>query len=312
MSHWKPTATQHALKARAEMNRSIREFFSERSVMETETPLLNSAPVADPNIDPVEVYGTAGIDRLWLHTSPEYSMKRLLCAGSGDIYSLGKVFRAGEAGGRHNPEFTMLEWYRIGFDHNQLMAEVGELLDTLLGKHTQSHLTYRQAMKQYADIDPFTATDDEISETGKQLAGADLGLDRDGWLDIIMSHQVEKQLPSDHFTFISDYPASQAALSKVKENGNGHQVAERFEVYFRGIELANGYHELTNAEEQQRRFEKELSGSNRPVDQRLLNAMKENTLPDCAGVALGADRLLMLKLEAASIEDVLAFSFTRC
>jgi len=312
MNNWQPTASVGALIARAKINRQIRDFFHQLNVLEVETPLLNSAPVADPNIDPIEVQGTVGIDRLFLHTSPEYSMKRLLCAGSGDIYSLGKVFRAGEAGGRHNPEFTMLEWYRLGFDHLELMQEVADLLVELLGDFPQQSLSYQQAMIDYAQLDPFSASEQDIKHTGIQLAGCDLELSRDGWLDIIMSHQVEQQLPADQFTFIHNYPASQAALAKVSVDDHGHAVAERFEVYFRGIELANGYHELTDPKEQQRRFEQELSGTDRPCDQRLLTAMTEGQLPACAGVALGVDRLLMLQGQCKSIAEVLSFDIRNC
>lgn len=311
-SNWHPSASLEALKARAALNAQIRDFFQQLDVMEVETPLLNSVPVADPNIDPVEVHGTAGRDRLFLHTSPEYSMKRLLCAGSGDIYSLGKVFRAGEAGGRHNPEFTMLEWYRLGFDHFELMHEVADLLVELLGDFPQQSLSYRQAMIDYAQLDPFSATDQEVELKGIQLAGCDLQLKRDGWLDIIMSHQVEKQIPAHQFSFIHSYPASQAALAKITQDDEGHAIAERFEVYFQGLELANGYHELQNADEQRERFEAELAGTDRAVDERLLAAMSDRQLPACAGVAMGLDRLLMVKSAAESITQVLSFDFRNC
>jgi len=312
MSNWQPTASIETLKARAEVNAQIRDFFQQLDVMEVETPLLNSAPVADPNIDPVEVYGTAGIDKLYLHTSPEYSMKRLLCAGSGDIYSLGKVFRAGEAGGRHNPEFTMLEWYRLGFDHFELMQEVADLLVELLGDYPQQSLSYLSAMVRYAQLDPFTATDEAIKAKGIKLAGCDLELNRDGWLDIIMSHQVEKNLPAEQFTFIHSYPASQAALAKVNLDENGNKIAERFEVYFHGIELANGYHELTDVVEQKQRFGIEMSATGRPQNVQLLSAMSEGGLPECAGVAMGIDRILMLQSGRSNISEVLSFDFQHC
>lgn len=318
--NWKPSANLAALHARAAINRSIREFFIETNALEVELPILNRAPVADMNIEPIAVPATEVMPKLYLHTSPEYSMKRLLCAGSGDIYSLGKVFRAGEAGGRHNPEFTMLEWYRVGMDHQELMHEVADLLDELFSdseikfEDAPLFLTYRQAVIQYAGVDPFSATDDEIRNLGITLAGGDLDLNRDGWLDMIMSHKVEKALPQNQLVFIYNYPASQAALAKLNKDDNGQIIAERFEVYLNGLELANGYHELTNSKEQRSRFDKELAGTDRPIDEKLLAAMSgvEAGLPDCAGVAMGIDRILMLQLGADSIAEVISFSTQHC
>lgn len=316
--NWKPSATLEALHARAELNRSIREFFIETNALEVELPILNHAPVADMNIVPIEVPAIDDMPKLYLHTSPEYSMKRLLCAGSGDIYALGKVFRAGEAGSRHNPEFTMLEWYRLGIDHQELMHEVCDLLTELL---TDTHITlkdepvfitYQHAVMQYAKLDPFSASDDEIKALCIDLAGSDLRLNRDGWLDMIMSHKVEKCLPQNQLVFIYNYPASQAALSKLNYDESGQLISERFEVYLNGLELANGYHELTDSDEQRARFEKELSTTenmkDRPIDEKLLTAMSdEEGLPDCAGVAMGIDRILMLQLGLKKIAEVISF-----
>lgn len=317
---WQPSATLAALHARAALNRNIRDFFIETNALEVELPILNHAPVADMNIEPIEVAATELMPRLYLHTSPEYSMKRLLCAGSGDIYALGKVFRAGEAGGRHNPEFTMLEWYRIGMDHQGLMHEVADLLEELFEdseielEDAPTFLTYQQAVIQYAGLDPLTADDQEIAELGIALAGSDLELNRDGWLDMIMSHKVEKALPKNQLVFIYNYPASQAALAKLNIDDNGQEIAERFEVYLNGLELANGYHELTESAEQRQRFEKEIAGTDRPLDEKLLTAMdhKEAGLPDCAGVAMGLDRILMLQLGSKSIAEVISFSTQYC
>jgi lysyl-tRNA synthetase class 2 len=314
--NWKPSATFEALHARAALNRSIRDFFIETNALEVELPILNHAPVADMNIEPIAVPASNVMPSLYLHTSPEYSMKRLLCAGSGDIYALGKVFRAGEAGGRHNPEFTMLEWYRLGMDHQSLMHEVADLLDELFSESEVElidaplFLTYQQAVIQYAGLDPFTAVDDDIKQLGIELAGADLELHRDGWLDMIMSHKVEKGLPENQLIFIYNYPASQAALAKLNTDDNGHVIAERFEVYLNSLELANGYHELTDSQEQRQRFEKELKGTDRPIDEKLLIAMADDEagLPDCAGVAMGIDRILMLQLGAQTIAEVISFS----
>ncbi len=317
--NWKPSAKLEVLYARAELNRSIRDFFIETNALEVELPILNHAPVADMNIEPVEVPATDVMPRLYLHTSPEYSMKRLLCAGSGDIYALGKVFRAGEAGGRHNPEFTMLEWYRVGMDHQELMHEVSDLLTELFtGSEVELEdspvfISYQQAVVKYAGIDPLHASDDVIKQLGIELAGGNLELNRDGWLDMIMSHKVEKCLPQNQLVFIYNYPASQAALSKLNHDEKGQLISERFEVYLNGLELANGYHELTDSDEQRARFEKELAVSNRdnnrPLDKKLIAAMADPKagLPDCAGVAMGVDRILMLQLGLSVIADVISF-----
>lgn len=319
--NWKPSASLQALHARAALNRSIREFFIETNALEVELPILNHAPVADMNIEPVAVVaGEQMPTKMYLHTSPEYSMKRLLCAGSGDIYALGKVFRAGEAGGRHNPEFTMLEWYRVGMDHQDLMHEVADLLDELFEDSNIEladyplFMTYQQAVIEYAGLDPLQASDEDIKALGIELAGANLELNRDGWLDMIMSHKVEKTLPKNRLVFIYNYPASQAALAKVTKDEEGLLIAERFEVYLNGLELANGYHELTDSAEQRVRFEKELVGTDRPIDEKLLLALADSKagLPDCAGVAMGIDRVLMLQLGLNTIAEVVSFSIDAC
>lgn len=318
--NWKPSANLEALHARAALNRSIREFFIETNALEVELPILNHAPVADMNIEPITVPASDVMPQLYLHTSPEYSMKRLLCAGSGDIYALGKVFRAGEAGGRHNPEFTMLEWYRLGMEHQELMHEVADLLNELFNdsavelEDAPLFLTYQQAVIQYAGLDPFCTRDDDIKVLGIELAGGDLELNRDGWLDMIMSHKVEKSLPKNRLVFIYNYPASQAALAKLNKDDNGQVIAERFEVYLNSLELANGYHELTDSQEQRQRFEKELKGTERPIDEKLLVAMADDNagLPNCAGVAMGIDRILMLQLGVKTIAEVISFSAENC
>lgn len=308
MSIWSPSAARSALVARQQLYRTIREYFHARSVLEVETPLLAQAPVADPNIMPMQ----AG--QRWLHTSPEYAMKRLLCAGYGDIYQICKVFREGEAGKRHNPEFTMLEWYRVGWTHQQLMAEVAELLQLLLATRFNDlpsmHLNYAQALHTYAQLDVHHCSDQVIAKRGQQLANADLDLDRDGWLDVIMSHQVEPALPHSTLVFIDQFPASQAALAKLARNEQGVLIAQRFEVFFNGMELANGYQELTDATQQLQRFQHELQGTGRPHDANLIEAL-EHGLPDCAGVALGLDRVLLHLLDAKNIAQVLSFDWQR-
>lgn len=305
---WRPTASRSSLLARQQLYRKIREFFYQRQVLEVETPLLCQAPVADPNITPIHAEGR------WLHTSPEYAMKRLLCAGSGDIYQICKVFRQGEAGRRHNPEFSMLEWYRVGWDLPQLMAEIAELLQLLLAERFPQlkvqNYSYRQVLQQFSALDPATASDEQIAALGCKLANADLGLNRDGWLDIIMSHQVEPALPRDCLVFIDSFPASQAALAKLAPDSEGRNWAQRFEVFFNGMELANGYDELLDAQIQRQRFAHELQGTERPCDENLLAAL-EHGLPACSGVALGLDRVLLHLLDANSIEQVISFSWPR-
>jgi lysyl-tRNA synthetase class 2 len=294
---WQPSAKREALLARQTLNQTIRQFFAERDVLEVETPYLSQAAVCDPNIEPMQTSDTR-----YLHTSPEYAMKRLLCAGMGDIFEIARVFRRGEAGRRHNPEFSMLEWYRVGWDHQQLMQEVADITRAMLAPRYPSlpvvKLSYAEAMQSYAKLDARQASDDDIARVGMRLAGQDLDLTRDGWLDVIMSHAVEPALPADTLVFIEDFPASQAALAKVSEDDSGWLVARRFELYFNGAELANGYHELTDAAEQ------------RPVDENLLAALTHG-MPECAGVAMGLDRLLMMVLGTDNIADVLAFDWSR-
>ena len=308
MSTWSPSAPRTALVARQQLYQTIRQYFHSREVLEVETPLLCQAPVADPNISPIQ----AG--QRWLHTSPEYAMKRMLCAGYGDIYQICKVFREGEAGKRHNPEFSMLEWYRVGWTHRQLMDEVAELLQQLLAARFTDlpclHLSYAQALQTYAQLDVHHCSDQAIAQRGQQLANADLALDRDGWLDVIMSHQVEPALPHNTLIFIDEFPASQAALAKLAPNAEGLLIAQRFEVFFNGMELANGYQELTDAAQQLQRFQHELQDTERPHDAHLIAAL-EYGLPDCAGVALGLDRVLLHLLEAKEIAQVLSFAWQR-
>lgn len=304
---WQPNASRDVLLARQQCYQLIRQFFSARNVLEVDTPILGQAPVCDPNIQPFAVpVGNDGTR--FLHTSPEYAMKRLLCAGVGDIFQLCKVFRQGESGGRHNPEFSMLEWYRIGFDHHQLMAEVAELVNAVLGsRYSMACLTFQDAFGQATGMDPFQATDEELQTYGESLLGRTLCLDRDGWLDLIMSHCVEPSLERSTLVFVHDYPASQAALAKIRPVGES-AVAERFELYLDGMELANGYHELTDAHEQRQRFVRDSQTANTDLDERLLMAMQTG-LPECAGVALGVDRLLMLKL-GVRMDETLSFAWS--
>lgn len=315
---WQPSASQAALKSRAQQLAFVRGFFAEREVLEVETPVLARHGVTDVNLDGVFADVSAlGRRGGWLQTSPEYHMKRLLAAGSGSVYQVSKVFRNGERGRRHNPEFSMLEWYRVGFDDAALMSEVADLVCGWLECDRPRTRTYRDAMNAWAQIDPFEASDQDLARRCEQWLEPEqiAGLSRDGRLDLLMSFAVEPHLGRDAPEFITGYPASQAALAKVSSVG-GHDLAHRFELYIDGLELCNGYWELADADEQRRRFEadnQQRRQAGKPemgADDAFLAAMADG-LPDCAGVALGLDRLLMIKLGARDIAEVLAFPFER-
>lgn len=310
---WRPTASIENLKQRAAIIRTIREFFAERNVLEVETPVLSLSGVTDPfihNLTTDVLIPGQGSLRHYLQTSPEYHMKRLLAAGSGCIYQICKAFRDEEGGRFHSPEFTMLEWYRIGFTHHDLMDEMDSLLQPILQTKPATRLTYQDMFLQYCDIDPLTATLQTLRERAAGYA-IDINaenMNTDDWLNVILTHVIEPKLGEHAPVFIYDYPASQAALAKIQGD-----IAERFEVYYRGIELANGFHELQNATEQASRFiadgkKAEKLGYHQALpDQRLLQAL-ECGLPACSGVALGLDRLIMLALGKSTIQDVMTFS----
>lgn len=315
---WRPTASFEVLKLRAELLKKLRAFFDVRSVLEVETPSLSHAAATDRHLASFRVKNRDS-EPLYLHTSPEFPMKRLLAAGSGDIWQLCKVFRAGEAGRFHNPEFTLIEWYRLGFDHHRLMREVAELIIALVPSVTAEpeYLTYRAAFQRYAGINPMqtdaAACREVLRIRGNEVPAAK-ALDTDSWLDLLAGEVVYPALGHGQATFVYDYPASQAALARIRPDTP--PVAERFEVFVNGIELANGFHELADADEQRRRFERDLELRRvdklpaMPMDEHLLQALQRG-LPDCAGVALGFDRLLMLAAGARSIEDVIGFPFAR-
>jgi lysyl-tRNA synthetase class 2 len=318
-SHQAGSRRRELLVLRARLNSLVREFFAARDVLEVETPILSQAANTEPNI---ESFATRFSGRLesgprerWLRTSPEFALKRLLAAGVGDCYELGRVFRDGEAGRRHNPEFTMLEWYRVGFDHLRLMDETAELVGRALAlvdrRADVVRTTYRDLIADALGIDPFTAT---IEDLRAPLADTRIdaeGLSRDDWLDLVMTHRIEPGFPRDRIMLVHDYPATQCALARIRHDDP--PVAERFELYLGPRELANGYHELTDAAEQRARFERdnarrrERGQREMPIDEHLLAALPY--LPDCAGVALGVDRLLMTMLDCDDIRDLLAFPF---
>jgi lysyl-tRNA synthetase class 2 len=312
---WRPSAPFGALRKRAQVLAGIRAFFAARSVLEVETPTLATALVPEPHIRHFvtagEGSGSPSRARLYLLSSPEATMKRLLAAGSGPIYQICRAYRHGESGALHNPEFTLLEWYRPGFDHFGLMQEVDDLLQQLLGTGAAERVTYRDAFLQQVGIDPFEASAGDLDACARACGYQGSDLDRDGCLDLIMAEAVGPELGLRRPTFVYDYPASQASLARIRP-----PMAERFELYLGGLEVANGCHELADAEEQERRFLVEISRTSRadadrtPVDERLLAALRFG-LPDCAGVAVGVDRLLMHAVGARSIDQVMAFPLGR-
>lgn len=318
---WQPAATLEMLRLRAGLLARIRAFFDVRGVLEVDTPALSAATIPDPNIHSFSTrYHGPGLRHgaaLYLHTSPEFSMKRLLAAGSGDIYQIAKVFRDGEAGGRHNPEFTLLEWYRIDFDHHRLMDEVAELATTLLpeyGHQAPLRFSYRELFRHYLDLDPFRATVDELAICADALGVGALDLpsdEPDCWLDLLLSHGIEPRLDRGRLTFVYDYPVSQAALARIRPGEP--PLAERFELYAGDLELANGFNELADPVEQRHRFERDNQMRVArglplvPLDENLLAALAQ--LPPCAGVALGVDRLLMRIAGKTRLHDVLSFPF---
>lgn len=314
---WQPTASITHLQARAKIISAIRAFFAERKVWEVETPLLAHATVTDPYVIgiPALFRSHSGKEQtVYLQTSPEYAMKRLLAAGSGAIYQMSKAFRQGDMGSLHNPEFTMLEWYRPGFDHHALMDEMDALLQRILFTSSAERLTYADAFEKYLAINPHDAECEALALCAeKYIAYQGAFLDRNGWLDLLLTHCIEPHLGFDQPVFLYDFPISQAALAKVNHEKKP-PVASRFEVYFKGIELANGFHELQDVSEQRRRFENDLlyRAQNHlppvPLDERFLAALNHG-LPDCAGVALGVDRLVMLALKQHTLDKVLSFSF---
>ena len=314
---WRPSADLETLKARAFLLGKLRAFFAHRGILEVETPLLCSSGVTDPALEPLMVARGLSLDApRYLQTSPEYAMKRLLAAGSGPVFQISRAFRDGEAGPRHNPEFSLLEWYRPGFDHHRLMAEVAELVCLCLGERPVHKMAYRQCFMDLLAIDPFVATTRELEALAR--AHVDAGTmtgDRDLWLDLLMSHVIEPQLEGPQLYFVYDFPASQAALSRIVET-EGVLVGQRFELCVDGLELANGYFELADAVQQRERFEqdnarrRDSAQVQRPLDQRLLAAL-EHGLPSCSGVALGVDRLLMLYSGVADIRETLAFDWQR-
>ena len=312
---WRPTASRAVLERRAQMLARTRQFFASRGVLEVDTPMVVNAPVTDVHIHSAQVRFPDSSRQFFLHTSPEYAMKRLLAAGSGDIYQICHVARALERGRLHNAEFTLIEWYRLGFSLEQLMHEVAALSQTLLGEiqaPAAQFLSYRDAFLQELALDPFEA---DLAQL--QQAAAAFGFnsaDRDELLDFLMAIKVGPKLGAETLTFIHRYPKSQAALARL--DAENPRCALRFELYYKGVELANGFKELASSAEQRTRFEedgmrrRERGLTEVTMDEYLLAAL-EAGLPDCAGVALGFDRLTMLATGSQHIDDVLTFPIER-
>ncbi|MBB6185948.1 EF-P lysine aminoacylase EpmA [Rhodanobacter sp. MP7CTX1] len=309
-----------SLQLRAWVYTLIRTFFAERHVLEVETPMLSASGNTDPNIESFHTlfhgHVDAGARERWLRTSPEYPLKRLLAAGIGDCYELGRVFRNGEAGGRHNPEFSMLEWYRVGWDHRRLMEDAITLVESALamqGRRAEVLIeNYRQFFLDELGIDPLHAPIDDLQALLVDQNIDPAGLTRDDWLDLLITHRLQPAFPRNRITVIHDYPASQCALAKIRPGET--PLAERFELYLGPYELANGYHELNDAAEQRERFERDNAvrrarGQREiPIDEALLAVL--DAMPDCAGVAMGVERLLMCLSDTDAIADVLAFPFS--
>ncbi len=312
---WRPAATIENLQLRAAMMAAARRFFAERGVMEVDTPVLSAAAASDLHIASLRSQLTLGKPRWrYLQSSPESAMKRLLAAGSGPIFQLARVFRDGEAGAQHNPEFLLLEWYRPGFDLASLMDEVAALVSALLGSDPPvARMSYRQAFVSHAGIDPFGASLDEIAELCRSEGFQSHLDDRDAGLDLLLTRKVQPALPSG-CVFIHGYPADQSAQARIRPGDP--PLAERFELFLDRIELANGYQELTDAGEQKARITADLERRRAralpevPVDRHLLGALAHG-LPDCAGVALGFDRLVALKAGVSDIREVMAFPIER-
>jgi lysyl-tRNA synthetase class 2 len=320
-TNWRPTATWPTLRTRAAMLEKVRAYFARTGALEVETPALVRSPVTDVHLESLHVLDdVTGATQGYLQTSPEYAMKRLLCAGAPDIFQVCRVFRGAERGHRHNPEFTMIEWYRLGIDHHALMRDVEALINVALGpqqaRHASEFVTYRGAFERALGVDPLRESTEAIA-TAVVRAGVSLpdsmrsAPERDDLLDLAMGTLVADSFPRDRLTFMHDFPASQAALARIDG-----QVAARFEAFWGPLELANGFHELGAGDEQLARFEADRvvrrarGQPDREPDTHFIAALRSG-LPDCAGVALGFDRLVMIATDARAIDEVVAFPFER-
>ena len=321
---WRPTASREMLQLRAALLARTRAFFAARGVLEVDTPLVINVPVTDVHIHSARVVfeaaepAAAARRPYFLHTSPEYAMKRLLAAGTGDIYQICHVVRALERGRLHNAEFTLIEWYRLDLSLDALMSEVEELVRDLLGRAgaapATERVSYREALLRALGLDPFTAPLAQLAQHARRAGFAGEVTDRDELLELLMGTVVGPRLGRGGLSFVHAYPASQAALARL--DPHDARAAQRFELYCDGIELANGFRELLCAREQRERFGRDSEERRRlglpqaALDERLLAAL-ESGLPDCCGVALGFDRTLMLAAGADRIDAVLPFPIER-
>lgn len=314
---WRPTSTRELMQQRAELICKVRDYFHSQDVLEVETPILSQAGVTDYHLQSLTCRSTlpetAHQETLYLQTSPEYAMKRLLCAGFGDIYQISKAFRQDESGRIHNPEFTMLEWYRLDFDHHQLMDDMDKFLQFVAHTKPSIRISYQQIFLDYLYLDPLVCSLSDLKVSAMLHGFAEISedeQDRDTLLQLLFSFVIEPQLGHQQPIFVYDFPASQAALARI--NTFDDRVASRFEVYYQGVELANGFHELADVAEQRHRFEQDNHKRRQnnvatvPIDERFLSAL-EHGLPNCAGVALGIDRLFMLKQGLSEIQEAMCF-----
>ncbi|WGE71517.1 elongation factor P--(R)-beta-lysine ligase [Actinobacillus equuli subsp. haemolyticus] len=312
---WKPTASIQNLIKRSQIMAEIRQFFKDRGVLEVETPALSEFSVTDVHLSTFSTQFLSPFaseaKTLHLTTSPEYHMKRLLAAGSGSIFQLCRVFRNEEAGKRHNPEFTMLEWYRPHFDMYRLINEVDDLLQQILDCEPAESYSYQFVFQTYVGLDPLSATRAQLVEKARKHGfPCEDDENRDTLLQFLFSEIVEANIGKERPTAVYHFPSSQAALAQI--SSEDHRVAERFEIYYKGLELANGFHELSDAKEQMRRFEQDnvqraqMGLSAQQLDTRFLAALKAG-IPNCSGVALGVDRLMMIAMNAEKIDEVMAF-----
>lgn len=327
MKDWKPAADVQTIRDFARLLADIRLHFAETACLEVITPVMSASAVSDPHIHSFSTPLESLHKPVYLHTSPEYAMKRLLAANIGDCYQICRVFRQGERGRNHNPEFTLLEWYRLGIDHQELMREVDSLMRRLWSLlrpdsdvlPTTEYRTFPEVIKAatgaaLSELD-VAAIQRLLQAHGQSVPDSMEDNDNalDGWLDLLMTSVVTAKFPTDRFTLLYDYPASQAALARIISGHDNDSVAARFELFFGPLELANGYHELQDATEQRQRFEQDQQVRRaaglpiQPIDEHLLAAL-EHGLPDCAGVAIGLERLMMILIGKKSIDEVLTFS----
>lgn len=323
---WQPTLTWEYAQKRAQVLQKIRHFFNERNVVEVETPALSQGTVTDMHLEAITCRynflsdsSTDQATNLYLQTSPEFHMKRLLASGYGCIFQIAKAFRHEEAGRFHNPEFTLLEWYRLGFDHFKLMKEVAELLKMVLGCAEPTQRTYQHLFIERVNLDPLSANREQlltlIKKHNKLSEWLTLEQDNDILLQFIFSELIEPHIGNESPCFVYNFPRSQASLAKICPEDT--RVAQRFECYFQGVELVNGFNELTHVDLQLERFQEDnrkrkiLSLQEKPIETNFIAALTQG-LPECSGVALGIDRLIMLTLKAEHIEQVVSFPIDRC